>query len=406
LNQPESHKQDLKLAITAYMLNMGGVSNFILELGKFLKSHGYDVSVICTDGKGDWYHRIQEEGLKGKYFTSTSCEWLPFGRIWHARKIGKYLKKCSFDYIINNHSFYVHAAAAQIYSSSRILHVVHNQLEHMVERESDPLSDKIVGVSPRIEELARQHLPADMVTSILNGIRLPVESEVSYEKCSDRPEDILFVGRMDNRQKAVFLIPEIIQYLLDRNIRTRITMVGDGPDFEALKVLIREKSLSAYIHLTGKVEPEKVSAYYSSHKILLLPSNFEGHPLTLMEAMAHGCVPVSSLLPKCTDTCIEQGQSGYLMKVGKVKDFGHGIWELLSHDHLLNSMSKSAMDRAGKYFSNTYTHQKYLDLLKSFEGKKIQRARSPRINRKYLSWRELVPFQMVMFIKRRILKAI
>jgi hypothetical protein len=64
------------------------------------------------------------------------------------------------------------------------------------------------------------------------------------------------------------------------------------------------------------------------------------------------------------------------------------------------------MDRAGKYFSNTHTHQKYLDLLKSFEGKKIQRARSPRINRKYLSWRELIPFQMVMFIKRRILKAI
>jgi glycosyltransferase involved in cell wall biosynthesis len=385
---------------------MGGVSNFILELGKFLKSNGYDVSVICTDGKGDWYDRIQKEGLKGKYFTSNFYEWIPFGRILLARKIGRYMKKGSFDYIINNHSFYMHAAAGYLFKSSRIIHVVHNQLEQMVEHESDPLSDKIVGVSPRIEELVCQHLPANMVTSILNGINLPGESPERYEKCSDRPKDILYVGRIDNRQKAVFLIPDIIKYLLDRNVRTRITMVGDGPDFEALKLLVKDRSLADFIHLTGKVDPEKVSDYYYSHKILLLPSNFEGHPLTLMEAMAHGCVPVSSLLPKCTDTCIEQGISGYLVKVGKVKDFGHGIWELLSHERLLNGMSNSALDRAGKHFSNTQTHQKYLDLLQSFEGKKIQRAKIPLINRKYLTWKEMVPFQLVLFVKRKILKVI
>ena len=58
--------QSRKLAITTYMLGMGGVSNFILELGKFLKTNGFDVTVICTDQKGDWYERIQQEGLKGK----------------------------------------------------------------------------------------------------------------------------------------------------------------------------------------------------------------------------------------------------------------------------------------------------------------------------------------------------
>ena len=384
---------------------MGGISNFILELGKFLKLRGYDVSIICTDRKGNWFERIKEEGLKGINFNSIIYEWIPFGRIILAWKIARYMKKQAFDYIINNHSFYIHAAAGYFFGGSRIIHVVHNQLEQMVERESDPLSDKIVGVSPRIEELARQHLNAQMVTSILNGVNLPGEIPQDYKKCADRPKDILFVGRIDNRQKAVFLIPDIVLYLLKRGIKASITMVGDGPDFEELKQRVEDRSLSEFIHLSGQVAPEKVSEYYFTHKILLLPSNFEGHPLTLMEAMAHGCVPVASLLPQCTDTCVEHGKSGYLLDVGKVNEFGHSIWELLSYGELLNNMSKNALERAKENFSSDLAHQQYLELLKSFEGRELERDHFSKLNRKYMSWKEMVPFQLVLFIKRRILKA-
>ncbi|MEA3462964.1 MAG: glycosyltransferase family 4 protein, partial [Bacteroidota bacterium] len=404
--QTKSHKGTRRLAITAYMLSMGGDSNFILELGKFLKSNGYDVSIICTDGKGDWYEKIGQEGFKGKFFNSAIYEWIPFGRIMLARRVGRYMRKGSFDYIINNHSFYIHAAAGYIFGSSRIMHVVHNQLEQMVELESDPLSDRIVGVSPRIEELAQKHLPSPMVTSILNGIKLPGKPLQQYEQCSDRPGDILYVGRIDNRQKAVFLIPDIMHYLLEREIRTTITLVGNGPDFEELKQMVQDQSLSEFIILTGKVEPEEVGSYYNSSKILLLPSNFEGHPLTLMEAMARGCVPVSSLLPQCTDTCIEEGKSGYLVDVGKVHDFGRRLEELLNDEEHLNQMSKNALLRAREHFSNTVSHQKYLDLLRSFEGKKMQRDKFSLINRKYLTWKEMVPFQLILFVKRKILKSL
>ena len=404
MNQTTSHNRPPRLALTAYMLNMGGVSNFILELGKFLQAKGYEVSIICTDRKGDWYDRIRKEGLKGMAFSSRFYEWIPFGRILHARRIGRYMKRCAFDHVINNHSFYIHAAAGYFYGRSRILHVIHNQLEHMVERECDPLSDKVVGVSPRIEQLARKHVPAGMATSILNGITLPekVQAETDAGACSERPQDILYVGRMDNRQKAVFLIPEIMEYLYTLGVRTSITMIGDGPDFGELNRRVEHGSMNGSIHLVGKVAPEEVGAYYRSHKILLLPSNFEGHPLTLMEAMAHGCVPVSSLLPKSTDTCVEQGVSGYLIKVGYVKGFGKAVLDLLTNGELLDRMSKTAEETAREEFSNTKTHEKYLEILESFEGGEIRRDKHPALNRKYMSWKELVPFQLVMLVKRRI----
>jgi len=406
MNKAKSHTRTRSVAICTYILDMGGVSNIILELGNFLRANGYDVSIICTDRKGNWYDRIEQEGFKGKYFNSKLYEWTPFGRILLARRVGRYMRKQAFDFIINNHSFYIHAAAGYFFDRSRIIHVVNNMLEQMVERESDPLSDMIVGVSPYIEDLARQHLSARMVTCILNAVKLPGESALEYEQCTDRPKDLLYVGRIDNRQKAVFLIPDIIQYLIDRDIRTGITVVGDGPDYEELKQMVKDRSLSDFIRFTGSVDAEKVSAYYASHKILLLPSNFEGHPLTLMEAMAHGCVPVVSLLPRCTDICVEQGKNGILVGVGEVKDFGHGIWELLSDGALLNNMSKKALEEARNRFSVAIAHQQYLDLMKSLEGEKMERGKFPLINRKYLSWKEMVPFQLVMFVKRKILKSL
>ncbi len=384
---------------------MGGISNFIMELGKFLKSKGFEVTVICTDSKGNWYPRIQEEGFQGKYFYSRIYEWIPFGRILFARRIGRYMRRQSFDYILNNHSFYIHAAAGYMFDRSRIIHVVHNQLEQMVERESDPVSDKIVGVSPRIEELARQFLAPALVTHILNGIPLPDSDSEDDKNCSDRPGEILYVGRIDNRQKAVFLIPAIMNSLHKRGIRSKITIVGEGPDLEKLKQLTADSLLSDYIRFTGRVDPVRVSDFYREHKILLLPSNFEGHPLTLLEAMAFGCVPVSSLLPQCTDICINQGSSGYLVEPGRVDEFAQRIAELLASSELLNILSKNAKQRAREQFSSTIAHGKYLELLQSFEGREIKRESVPLVNRKYMSWKELVPFQLVLFVKRYVLKA-
>jgi glycosyltransferase involved in cell wall biosynthesis len=400
LSVPEDRNR--KLALTVYKLNMGGISTFILELGKSLKSKGYEVSVICTDGKGDWYERIGQEGLQGRYFRSRFWEWVPFGRFIFAGRIGRFMRKEAFDYIINNHSYYIHAAAGYFYGRSRIIHVVNNQLEQMVEREADPMSDKIVGVSPFIEELARQHLPERMVTSILNGINLPGELPGAVEHCSDRPRDILFLGRIEDRQKGVFQIPEMLEYLLEREFRTGMTVVGDGPDFLALKQMVETRSLSEYITFTGKVASSQVSEYYASHKILVMPSNFEGFPHTLMEAMSHGCVPVSSLLPQCTDICVEHGKSGILVELGNTAGYGKAIMELLEDRERLNNMSQQALIRAREEFSNARCHQRYLELLESLEDTMREQGRVPLINRKYLTWKEVVPFQLVLWVKRKV----
>jgi glycosyltransferase involved in cell wall biosynthesis len=182
--------------------------------------------------------------------------------------------------------------------------------------------------------------------------------------------------------------------------------VGEGPDLDRLKQITASKSLSGFVTFAGRVDPEKVSEYYYRHKIFLLPSNFEGHPLTLLEAMAHGCVPVCTLLPQSTDICVEEGISGFLINAGEVKGFGERAGELLANRELLNNLSRNAITRAMDHFSANTSHQKYLELIQSFEGRGLRRSGLPLINRKYMTWKEMVPFQLVLWVKRKILKAI
>jgi glycosyltransferase involved in cell wall biosynthesis len=386
----------LRIAVTTYTLSTGGVSRFIFELAKYFRNSGHRITVICTDRKGSWFHRIGEEGLQGRSFNAVFYEWIPFGRILHSARIGRYMRKEAYDVVINNGSFYIHASAGYFLSRTRIIHVVHNQREQMVELESDPMSDKVVGVSPGIELKARNYLPADRITTIPNGVRIPDITDEGPGTCSRRPSDLLYVGRIDQWQKGILILPRIIKYILDRGIEIKITIVGDGPDMQRLVHSAEEMGVAGHMEFTGNVAPGMVNSFYRGHKIFLLPSRFEGHPLTLMEAMAHGCVPVVSLLPFSTDICIDGGVSGFLVRPDDLPGFGERIIQLLEEPDLLNTMSRRAAEKVREQFSIDTTHEKYFELIKDLGTRNISDRPARRINRKYLTWKEIVPFRLIM----------
>jgi glycosyltransferase involved in cell wall biosynthesis len=60
--------------------------------------------------------------------------------------------------------------------------------------------------------------------------------------------------------------------------------------------------------MPGRVEPSEVGRYYEWADFFLLPSDFEGESLALLEAMAHGCVPV--LGPFDSDVALKVSAEG------------------------------------------------------------------------------------------------
>ncbi|MEK7554770.1 MAG: glycosyltransferase family 4 protein [Patescibacteria group bacterium] len=102
---------------------------------------------------------------------------------------------------------------------------------------------------------------------------------------------VLFVHRLSKRKGAHY-IPEIISKL--RNTKTTVIIVGEGPEKENLNLRFTIYNLQSRVRLVGAVPNRDLGAYYGIADALLVPSDEEGFPHVLLEAMAFGVPFVAS----------------------------------------------------------------------------------------------------------------
>jgi len=392
---------NLNICIATYSLSPGGVSNFIFNLSECFLNDGNTIEILCTDSKGEWFKLRKKKNLGYKFINFGIWGWLPFGRIIHSIRIGRYLRQQKFDLVINNHSFFIHASSAFFRPQSKLISIIHNQLPFMVNQECKSRSDAIICVSKKIYNVALGFSKSDNLLTIINGADFPPENEVIKNKRDLKKTKLLFVGRIDNRQKGVFLLPEIMRRLVAKNQLIELTIVGIGPDEKTLRNMISDSHLNEFIHFEGLVKPEYISVYYQSHHIILLPSYFEGLPLTIIEAMGNGCIPIATLLPDSTDICIDHEQNGFLIPQGNIDQFVTKTELLIANIDLQNKMRISAILKANEKFSIGTMYRHYLSIIK-----KVMESNS-EINtfnflRNYFTFREIVPFNFIILIKNKL----
>lgn len=100
--------------------------------------------------------------------------------------------------------------------------------------------------------------------------------------CAPEAGTILSVGRLSGVKRFDLLIRAA-----KRAGAKRVTLVGDGPDRSKLESLAAEVGLK--VNFAGRVEHEGLPALLRSHQMYAQVSSWEGHPKSLVEAMASGC---------------------------------------------------------------------------------------------------------------------
>lgn len=120
----------------------------------------------------------------------------------------------------------------------------------------------------------------------------------NYSILSNKEQIVLgHVGRFIEIKNHKFLI-EIARILHDKNINFKLFLLGDGEEFENIKGLVKEYNLENYIIMTGNVK--NVYDYMSIMDVFLMPSLYEGLPLTAIEAQASGvsCILSNNISPE------------------------------------------------------------------------------------------------------------
>jgi glycosyltransferase involved in cell wall biosynthesis len=175
---------------------------------------------------------------------------------------------------------------------------------------SDNLRSYLIneGVSPGSIRIAR-NAPVVCPAS-LEAAREMAADKARRLSAGERPLRLLFAGRADY-QKGITRLKGMTELLIARGAPFELRFVGDSH--------LRAESVEwppgpIFTHPATHDEAQ-LASYFAEADVCVLLSRWEGVPLSLLDAMAHGCVVVATDVGGVSEL-VENGRSGYLLANG------------------------------------------------------------------------------------------
>ena len=158
---------------------------------------------------------------------------------------------------------------------------------------------------------------------------------------------ILFVGRLDPGKGIHYLIEAWQKLRTDKKL---VIAGGSSDTDDYVRQLHELAGDNPSIIFTGFREGRILEELYSNAYLYVLPSDHEGMPLTLLEAMNYGCCCVTSDVAECTDV---MDGCGFTFPRGNAEALRETLQDLCDHPE----KAEAHRSEARKVVSSKYTWQ-------------------------------------------------
>ncbi|MCU1268685.1 MAG: hypothetical protein JWM21_5003 [Acidobacteria bacterium] len=208
-------------------------------------------------------------------------------------------------------------------------------------------SDGVTAISNYLKEATREIFQFDDITVIPNFVcehdyqRQPDESLRQSLAPANEPL-LVHVSNFRPVKRPVDCI-EILARVLQKGIKTRLVMVGDGS--ERTNAEHRARCLGIFDSCTFVGKQPRIVDYLSVSDVLLLPSEQESFGLAALEAMACELPVIASRVGGIPEV-VTDGETGYLSEVGDVEKMANDAGRLLTDDKFRHEMGKRARESA------------------------------------------------------------
>jgi len=219
-------------------------------------------------------------------------------------------------------------------------------------------ADEIIVLSRNVQDYFRKEYGRETVW-IPNGVARPELREaeqITRQFGLERNGYILFLGR---------LVPEKgIHYLMEayRQLNTdkKLVIAGGSSDTDAYAEQLHKLAAGdERILFTGFVQGKLLEELYSNAWIYVLPSDVEGMPLSLLEAMSYGNCCVVSDIPECTEVVEDQA---VVFQKGSVEDLRKCLQTLCVEEQTVIHRKEAAQEYICKKYNWDDVTQKTLEL--------------------------------------------
>lgn len=206
--------------------------------------------------------------------------------------------------------------------------------------------NRITAVSNVLKDYYENHYNRE-VLYIPTGITQPLKRKPNKIKSLGlKGDDYIFFAARHVEEKGAHYLIDAYQKI-DTNMK--LIVAGDAHHEDEYKALLQTKAAgNKNILFPGFVQGQLLEELFSNAKLYILPSEIEGLPISLLEAMSYGNCCVVSDIPENREAL---GECGFTFKNKDSIDLKRCIEELLENEQLLESKKDAARQRVLDYYT-------------------------------------------------------
>ena len=336
---------------------IGGAQIHVRELASALAAQGHSPTVI-TSGSGTFIDDLRTLGIPVVLLPHLTTPIRPLHDLRALREIHAALAGLRPDLIAAHSSkagILARVAARRL--GMPVVFTVHGwaftpgvpsleaALYRRVERVVGPLARRIITVSEYDRRLGVEAriAPADRLITVHNGmpdVGLALRADPSHS-----PVRLVMVARYGPQKDHATLLRALSSL---KQHAWELELIGDGPGMGEAEAMARELALDGRVHFLG--QRGDVDQRLAASQVALLVSNWEGFPLSILEAMRAGLPVVASDVGGVSES-VRDGESGYLVPRGDVTRLRDRIERLLTSAQLRAELGASGRDRFVRDFT-------------------------------------------------------
>ena len=330
-----------KIAFFTDSLGIGGIERAIINYLKMIDKTKYEVTLFLDKKEGEYLDEISSEINVVDFNISNNKNVL-------IRKVSNALKLLMFS-IKYYHKFYFAACFKSTIKSGAILSKRfsknnafwfhgnywnnHEEANLFLKRYQIKKYQKIVFVSNNLKEKYQKiYSNSKQKIYVINN---PIDINDLLKKSTEKidivkPKKLLLnVGRHSEEEKHLTMLLDCVSKLIKENYHFELWLLGNGPDTEMYKKMVRDLKIDNYVKFLGF--SKNVYPYIKISDGVVLSSYHEGNPVVFLEAKAlHKPVITTDV----SDAKIELDGYGIVTKNNE-KDFLNGLRSFLDNGYII-----------------------------------------------------------------------
>jgi glycosyltransferase involved in cell wall biosynthesis len=197
-------------------------------------------------------------------------------------------------------------------------------------------------VSGRVAARVRTVAPWLALVVIPNGV--PCVSRPPIKSHSDKgsPLRVIYAGRLEQKQKRVRDLATLVEIAAEQRLDVIWEIAGEGSEAGALRSRMLPFIESGTVRWHGALPREAVRGLFAGADLMLMLSEYEGMPMTLLEAMAECCVPVVTEGCDAGAELVRSHNAGFVLPTGDMQRFAETLHALATNREQLAKFGERA----------------------------------------------------------------